>query len=216
MAKRPSPTKPATSSSSSQASTPPAAAPVDRGVGADGRPAVVAKVFVNAVTSGVHPALEAIPLHEVVLFKRKLSQLGNSCKLDGDWPKRTDRTVQVSARELRSEYMRLREKYTYTPEGKGESDKIDLMVDVYGPPHQGRLRAIMVKIDEAWRQLVADTLTTKKGIRRPTAQELDALAALADPEQDFIDPDDEAGNDGEDEDGEEDGETVTPARALAH
>lgn len=143
-------------------------------------PVVARKVFIHAFSSGPRASLEAVPLHEIPLMKRKLEVFGELLTLSEDWPDFVPHEREVTALGLREEHTRLREKYTF----KGnDGQQYDLVQDVYGPAHQGRLVAVMRRQAKAWGEAVRAAGTESLPI-----DVLKELVQLADPEADFIEP----------------------------
>ena len=153
---------------------------------ARGRPAadqpVAAAVFATVTTSGPRGKLNLVALHEIPLLRRKLQlQAGDSVELLGQWPAHVDRIRARTAAALNDEYARLLGLYRFEkPDGR-EGEVTDLVMDLYGPAHQGRLVAVMRRQEEAWR-----TLADELGLDgEPSAEQLEALVALAEPEADY-------------------------------
>ena len=84
---------------------------------------------------------------------------------------------------LNEEHERLTNRFSY-PGADGKT--INLMADVYGPPHQGRLLAVIRRIHLAGRAM-AKLLAEQN--RKLSAEDLTELVKLADPEADFADAD---------------------------
>lgn len=172
----------------------PAAAPVASTTGADllpsGRsrhedidsaPKVATEVFVHAESTGPTGAIEPFPLHEIPLLKRKLEIQGSDMRLSSDWPEFAPRERSITGAELKALYDRLRARYTF----KGNDEQVyDLVMDFYGPLHQGRLLKVMRAQHAAWRKASAAAHGEPL-----TIEALAELAELANPEADTIDAD---------------------------
>lgn len=160
--------------------TKPAAIQADSEDAAPTGPVVARKVYIHAFSSGPRASLEAVPLHEIPLMKRKLEVFGEHLTISADWPDFVPHEREVTALGLREEHTRLREKYTF----KGnDGQQYDLVQDVYGPAHQGRLVAVMRRQAKAWGEAVRAAGTESLPI-----EVLQELVQLADPEADFIEP----------------------------
>lgn len=145
----------------------------------DHSPLVTSKVYIHAFSSGSCASLEAVPLHEVPLMRRKLETFGESLTVSTDWPDFVPRERTVTAAQLREEHNRLQEKYRF----KGnDGQDYDLVQDLYGPAHQGRLVAVMRKQAAAWKKAVQESGSDNLDI-----ETINDLVLIADPESDYID-----------------------------
>lgn len=141
---------------------------------------VAVKVFILAQTTGERSAISDVPLHEVILLRRKVPHLGgNKVDLVGEWPSTADRTRGLTVAEVRDEFEKLRNRYTYDKPGGQDGDQVDLVMDVYGP-NPRRLVEVMRRTHAAWQKLEA-TL----GDKEPTPEQLEELVALAEPDADY-------------------------------
>jgi hypothetical protein len=165
-------------------------------VGADkptGKRPIAFRVFAWCASTGPRAAPECLSIHEIALAKRRAEAQGERIELlpdfhDGkDWIDR-ERPVTAEANNderfngsisLMEEHQRLTDRYTF-PGANGQT--INLVADVYGPPHQGRLLAVLRRIHIAGRKL--DERLRKDG-RKLTSEDLSELVALADPEADL-------------------------------
>lgn len=148
-----------------------AAAPVER------KRIVAVAIFVHGVTSGKQGGLVAPRLHEVPLMRRKLELLQERLELLADWPDDKAREREFDAGDLAEEWKRLKERYTFI----GNDDKqYDLMTEIYGQAHEGRLVAVMRRMHDGLRA----KLKAKGG--KLLVEDLEELVALALPEADFI------------------------------
>jgi hypothetical protein len=102
------------------------------------RPSEAPVVFAQVESTGKHSALTAMALHEAVLARQAVEATGENLIVRNDWPDFAV-AVRVATRQVRDEYARLLRTY-----GK------ELMVAVYGQPHEGRLRAVMLRIHQAF------------------------------------------------------------------
>lgn len=122
-------------------------------------PIEVFSVFAEVESTGRHSAVTSMPLHEAVIARMRVEQTGESLLILDRWPEWAA-DAQVAKRSLRDEYARLQREY-----GK------DLLVAVYGQPHDQRLRKVMERIHAAF----------KSGIK-PSK-----IIQLGTPDGDFID-----------------------------
>lgn len=162
-------------------STAPAPTPARRRLGPNDTAAF--KVYTHAQTSGERAALAVVPLHEMPLLRRKVTALGgNNVELVTEWPDHVMRIQPVSLAQLNDEYARLVEVYTYdAPSGKADGEQINLMMDFYGPAHQGRLLAVMRRLEDAFRAKMEELGPGKL----PSKEDLEEIVALAEPDHDF-------------------------------
>lgn len=116
-------------------------------------------VFAEVESTGKHAASTTMPLHEAVIARMRVEEFGESLIVRDGWATFAN-DVRVGTRSLGDEYARLQRNY-----GR------DLLVAVYGQPHEGRLRKVMIRIHEAF----------LKGIK-PSK-----IVDLGKPEGDFID-----------------------------
>lgn len=115
-------------------------------------------VFAEVESTGRHSAVTSMPLHEAVIARMRIEEVGESLIITDRWPEWANAS-RVVERSLREEYARLQRNY-----GK------ELLVAVYGQPHDDRLRKVMLRIHEAF----------KKGIK-PSK-----IVQLGTPDGDFI------------------------------
>lgn len=142
-------------------------------------PKVAHRVFINAFTSGQRASMDAFPVHEIPLLRRKVEAFGETLTLGLDWPEYVPRERGLTAPQMREEYTRLKDKYTFLG---NDGQPYDLVTDVYGSQVQGRLFQVMRKQERAWREL------SKKGSPL-TLEDWNDIVKIADPESDFIDTD---------------------------
>lgn len=152
-------------------------------------PHVVRKVFILVESrNGNRSALKDVALHEVPLLRRKVPATGGTeLKVLGEWPTTAERVRGLTAVQLREEYETLRDRYTYDKPGGREGDIVDLMMDIYGPLNQGRLVAVMRRLEKAWREMLSEV----EAGELPTEEQIEDVLKLAEPENDFV-PLDEA------------------------
>jgi len=137
-------------------------------------------VFILAQTTGERAAITDVPIHEVILLRRKVPHLGgNKVDLVGEWPSTAERTRGLTIAEVRDEYEKLKNRYTYDKPGGQEGDQVDLVMDVYGP-NPRRMVEVMRRVHAAWKKL-AEQL----GDKEPTPEQLEELVALAEPDADY-------------------------------
>lgn len=151
----------------------------------DEKPVAVG-VFIHADSSGKNGCLNAPPIHEVILLRRKLEAFGEHLTLDPSWPERTTRERAYTVAMLNDEYARLRQRYVFVNDG---GTQIDLLADVYGPAHNGRLVSVMRKMHLAFVRL--EKACEKEG-RTIRVDELEAIVDLAKPEGDFVEAPEES------------------------
>jgi hypothetical protein len=104
----------------------------------DFKPFTAIAVFTQVESTGRHAALTAMPLHEVVVARLRVEAVGESLIVIDAWPE-WSKDSQMAERSVGSEYARMLREY-----GK------DLLVSVYGNPHEGRLQKVMTRIHEAF------------------------------------------------------------------
>jgi hypothetical protein len=151
----------------------------------DTLPVIATKVYCNVISSGPRASLLAMPLHEIPLARRKLEILREGLKIDPSWPEGMDRHRGMTAPDLASEYERLRRTYVFA-DGDDEQRKFDLVSDLYGRPHEGRLVAIIRRMHAAYEKLRVEHRDDEDGEPWPEA-EWESIVRLAAPEQDFVD-----------------------------
>ncbi len=144
---------------------------------------VAYKVFCNVTSKR---SLIAMPLHEIPLAQRKLEIMGQELTIDPSWPDTIQpREKAMEPADLQNEYERLKRLYAFA-EGDGEDSKYDLLTDLYGRPHEGRLVAVMRRQHAAYKEMVAEHRDDPDTFW--SIEEWQSLVDLAKPEQDFIIP----------------------------
>lgn len=146
-------------------------------------PVIARKVWIHVESTAKLGGLAVVGLHEVPLMRKKLAVDGE-VRLIGEWPEATPRRRDMRAADLSQEYNRLREVYTYEDPNAapGANQLIDVVADLYGPPAQSRLVAVLRRIDAGFAELEA-----KLGDEIPTPAQLEDIVALTSHEADFSD-----------------------------
>lgn len=95
-------------------------------------------VFAQVESTGRHAALTTMPLHEAVLARLRVESAGEQIIVLDEWP-HWAKESQTAERRVGDEYARLQREY-----GK------ELLVSIYGQPHEGRLQKVMTRIHQAF------------------------------------------------------------------
>ncbi len=154
--------------------------PVAEAVTASGRtrgdevqlPTIATMIYVLCFSSGPRGAQDMLPLHELILCKRKLEAHGESLTLLVDYPVDASRERPLTSLALKAMHERFAGKYIF----KAADDRpIDLVMDVYGPPSAGRMLKIIRQQHKAYLALV-------QAGKPLTREDIEQLALMADPD----------------------------------
>lgn len=138
---------------------------------------VVCSSIYALVSTGARGKLDAIPLHEVPLLMRKLrlqEPAGETPRVMAEFPEHRDRRKPLTMPQLRAEYARLVDRYSFDKPGSHNGETTNLVADFYGNG-LGVLRSSMLRLEAGLRQIRQD-LGEDETISDEQMQELVKLA----------------------------------------
>lgn len=135
------------------------------------------------VSTGPRGKLDAIPLHEVPLLRRKLQlqePAAETPRVLAEFPEHLDRVRGKNLVQLREEYARLVERYSFDKPNSNNGEQVNLVADFYGS-NLTNLRTAMIRLEQGYQQIHADLGPEDQ----MSDEQMEELVALADPDFDL-------------------------------
>lgn len=135
------------------------------------------------VSTGARGKIDAIPLHEVPLLRRKIQlqePAAETPRVLAEFPEHLDRLRPKTLVQLREEYARLVERYSFDKPNSNNGEQVNLVADFYGGG-LANLRTAMIRLEQGFRQITGD-LGPEDQL---SDEQMEELVAVADPDFDL-------------------------------